>query len=146
MLLSLLYVCCSPLKHWRFTVGWSRKANPFGTSQVVPSLPRDTAAMPISHAEQLAADNDQVFARIRLLSPVLGCGGLILLPSEWSYERKQATAVSAAVRPRCRRIPPKRASKVLVALPRRLIASEAMVDCYKRVFIAVSELEASFYR
>jgi hypothetical protein len=33
-----------------------------------------------------------------------------------------------------------------VALPRPLTASEAMVDCYKRVFIAVSELEASFYR
>jgi hypothetical protein len=143
VLLSLLYVCCSPLKYGRFIVDWSRKANLFGTSQVVLSLPRDTAAMPISHAEQLAADNDQIFARIRLLSPALGCGGLILLPSEWSHERKQATAVSAAVRPRCRRIPPKRASKVLVALPRPLTASEAMVDCYKRVFVVVSELEAS---
>jgi hypothetical protein len=48
MVLSLLYVCCPPSTYWRFIVDSSRKANPFGTLHVVLSLPRDTAAMPIS--------------------------------------------------------------------------------------------------
>jgi hypothetical protein len=95
--------------------------------------------MPILRAEQLAADNDRVFIRVRFIPLVSGCRGLILLPSEWSCERKQATAVSAAVRPRCRRIPPKGASKVIVALPRPLTLSEAIVDCYKRISVAISE-------
>jgi hypothetical protein len=42
-------------------------------------------------------------------------------------------------------MPPKGASKVIVTLPHPLTPSKVIVDCYKRVFVAVSELEVSLY-